>query len=305
MTLRPLAPPLAVLALLASAAVWGVIWYPYRLLREAGVGGELATLLTYLTALIAALPLAAKEGLRIVRPGLLLAIAVAGAAANLGYVLALLDGRVMVVLLLFYLAPVWTLLLARWVLGEQATHHGLGIVLLAFSGAMIMLWRPEISSWAVGLPEWLGLAAGFAFALCNVLLRRGREIPLGTRTVALFAGVVALAAIVWQWRGGEGAKVVSLSAEVWWVLVSIGLILMVANLVLQFGLARVSANRAIVILLAELPIAALAAYALAGEHLRWTDAAGGALIVLACLASARAGEESLPSRLSKPRGLVP
>ena len=36
----------AVVSLLTGALVWGVIWYPYRELRDAGVGGIFATTLT-------------------------------------------------------------------------------------------------------------------------------------------------------------------------------------------------------------------------------------------------------------------
>jgi drug/metabolite transporter (DMT)-like permease len=82
---------------------------------------------------------------------------------------------------------------------------------------------------------------------------------------------------------------------VWWLIVSIGLVLMLANLVLQYGLARLPANQAIVILLVELPAGALAAYWLAGETMRATDWLGGALIVLACLASSRAGATGAPN----------
>ncbi|CAG0952350.1 hypothetical protein BURK2_00268 [Burkholderiales bacterium] len=293
--------PAAILALLASAVIWGVIWYPYRVLREAGIGGELATLLTYLVALVATLPMLLREERPLARPGLLVAIALAGAAANLGYVLALLDGRVMVVLLLFYLAPAWTVLLAWWLLGERARPGGAGIIAVAMLGAAIMLWKPESAALSLGWPEWLGLGAGVAFALCNVLLRRGRDLPLSLRTVALFAGVCLLAAVAWIWRRTEVPMPLALSAGTWGMIALLGLILMLANLVLQYGLAHVAANRAIVILLAELPVAALAAYLLAGESMRWADGVGGCLIVLAGLGAARQTEVPSPVPSAAPR----
>jgi drug/metabolite transporter (DMT)-like permease len=57
--------------------------------------------------------------------------------------------------------------------------------------------------------------------------------------------------------------------------------------VLQYGLSRLPANRAIVILLFELVVAAFAAYFLAGESLRLQDWIGGAFIIAACVASGR------------------
>ncbi len=279
-----------VLALVLSAVVWGLIWYPYRMLSEAGIGGELATLLTYLVALIAALPLLARERPQLVRPGLLLAIALAAAVANLGYVLALLEGRVVVVLLLFYLAPLWTLGFARWLLGEPITRLGLGTVLLGLAGAGIMLWRPETGALQPRLSEWLGLLAGLAFALCNVLLRRARGLSVALRSTALFAGVCILATVALGLRTAAAPVTGVVPANVWWLILAVGLVLAMANGVLQYGLAHVPANQAIVILLIELPIAALAAYLLAGETLRLADWLGGGLIVLASLAASEAKE---------------
>ena len=61
---------------------------------------------------------------------------------------------------------------------------------------------------------------------------------------------------------------------------------LVAGLALQYGLSRLPANRAIVILLFELVVGAVAAYVLAGEIMRPQDWAGGTLIVAASFASA-------------------
>ena len=62
--------------------------------------------------------------------------------------------------------------------------------------------------------------------------------------------------------------------------------LVAMGLAMQYGLSRTPANRAIVLLLVELPIAAVAAWLLAGEVPRLQDYLGGALIVAASLASA-------------------
>ena len=71
------------------------------------------------------------------------------------------------------------------------------------------------------------------------------------------------------------------------ILVALGLAVLAANLGVQHGLMGVSANRAIVILLSELVVAAASAYLLAGEVLRWNEWAGGAMIVVATLLSGR------------------
>jgi len=67
----------------------------------------------------------------------------------------------------------------------------------------------------------------------------------------------------------------------------IGVALFGMSLALQYGLSRLPANRAIVILLFELVVAAVAAYVLAGEVMRPQDWIGGALIVAATCVPAR------------------
>src|SRR5574340_208128 len=163
----------AVAALLAGAVVWVLVWYPYRLLQSAGMSGVLASGLTYLVALLLGL-IALRGAWRRCRPSwLLLPIGLAAGGCNLGYVLATLHGEVMRVLLLFYLSPLWTVLLAHMLLGEHLNRAGTAIVALSLAGAVVMLWQP-----ALGLPlpqthaEWIGLASGFLFALSNVLIRK-------------------------------------------------------------------------------------------------------------------------------------
>ena len=77
----------------------------------------------------------------------------------------------------------------------------------------------------------------------------------------------------------------SLAFDEWQLIGAIGLSLLVMSLMLQYGLSRLPANRAIVILLFELVVAAIAAHYLAGERLRAADWIGGALIASATLAS--------------------
>ena len=77
-----------------------------------------------------------------------------------------------------------------------------------------------------------------------------------------------------------------MAAAEWPLITGIAIAVLAMSLALQYGLSRMPATRAIVILLSELVIAAIAAYLLAGETLRLQDWIGGALIVAATLATA-------------------
>ena len=276
----------AVVALFAGAVVWGLIWYPYRLLEAVGISGALATALTYAVALVLGLVLfpGKLRGVRV--DGWLVAIALSAAGCNLGYVLGMLHGEVMRVLLLFYLAPLWTVLLARLLLGERLTLAGAVLVGLSLAGAAVMLWRPELGApWPNALGEWIGLIAGLLFALSNVLIRRAHHYTIELKSMAVFVGVVVVG--MGYVAVAEPVAIPDVSVGIWALMAAIGVVLLVINLVVQYGLTRITAGRAVVILLSELVVAAAASWWLAGETMGVREWLGGVLIVAASLISAR------------------
>ena len=170
--------------LLAGAATWGLIWYPYRLLAQAGIDGLWSTLFTYGLALVIGVLAFPRHARGLARmPALAWLMGAAIGWSNLAYVLGVLEGEVMRVLLLFYLAPLWTVPLARLFLHERLDRRGMAVMALAFAGAMAMLWHGDLGiPWPASRAEWLGLAAGFLFALGNVLVRRLRDMTDPSKT---------------------------------------------------------------------------------------------------------------------------
>jgi drug/metabolite transporter (DMT)-like permease len=137
----------------------------------------------------------------------------------------------------------------------------------------------------------LGLVAGFSFALFNVLSRRAEQISIEIKSLAAFTGVVVLGALLWLSGIGSShsqwPSVFSTEPSTWLLLGLVGAVLLVVNLIVQYGLARVAANRAIVIMLAEVGIAALSSWLLADEAMGWREWIGGSMIVAASLFSAK------------------
>jgi drug/metabolite transporter (DMT)-like permease len=279
----------AVASLFVGATVWGVIWYPYRLIEAAGISGAMSTALTYAVALIAGLIWFGGKlrGARV--DGWLIIIALASGGSNLGYVLGMLQGEVMHVLLLFYLAPLWTILLARLLLHEPLTAAGAALVGLSLSGAAIMLWQPELGvPWPQTSGEWIGLGAGMLFALANVSIRRASHYSIELKSLSIFTGVVTIG-LIYAVVAGEAA--LPQAANMRWTLlaliVGVGGVMLVSNVVVLHGLTKIPAGRAAVILLSELVVAAFAAWWLADETMGLYEYLGGGLIVAASLISAK------------------
>ena len=274
-------------ALLAGAAMWGVLWYPYRLLSQAGLDGIWSSLVTYGVALAAGIALFPRAAVSLTRiPPAAIVMGAAIGWSNLAYVIAVLEGEVMRVLLLFYLAPLWTVPIARVLLKEKVDAAGLAVMALAFTGAMVMLWKPQIGlPWPQARAEWLGLAAGFGFALGNVLVRRLQGMGDVAKSMVIWAGVTVACAVHLSWSRVSAADAAQITLANAALVAGIAVVLVVMSLALQYGLSRLPANRAIVILLFELVVAAIAAWLLAGETMRARDWLGGALIVAATLVS--------------------
>jgi len=283
----PRIPSLPVVALLVGASLWGVVWYPYRVLDHAGMDGAWSLVFTYGVALAVGTVLFFGHWRDVMRaPWACLLMGLAIGWSNLAYVIGVLEGEVMRVLLLFYLAPLWTVPLAHGLLGERLDLRGAAVMAIALSGAAVMLWHPEFGApWPASRADWLGVGAGFLFALGNVLVRKLADIRDTTKSLAIWAGVVVAAVLYLPVSPTTSEAALRIAAATWSLWAPVGIALLAMSLALQYGLTRVPANRAIVVLLFELVVAAVASYYLAGEILRLQDWIGGSLIVLASLAS--------------------
>lgn len=290
---------LPVAGVLSGALVWGLIWYPYRVLMDEGVSGPLATLIAYLLAMLCGAFMLPRVGRELFphnkfRAGWWAAGLVLSAGwSNFGYVLAVLNGEVMRVLLLFYLAPLWTILFSYWLLGEQLNRYGYLVIALSLGGAVVMLWEPQL-----GLPlpqnlaEWVGLSAGMSFALSNVLSRRAVHLSVAAKSNSVLFGTALLTIPLLWWQGGTADQLLMIEAHSWLLLAVLGIVLCATSFAVQHGLSQLAANRVIILFLFELVFAAIASYFLAGEAMGLRDWLGATLIVSASLLSGRLHTES-------------
>lgn len=283
---------LPILALLFGATCWGIAWYPYRLLNQSGFSGEAATSLTYLIALIV--------GIVVLRKHLslnhytassenhwLIWIGITAGWTSIAYTLGVIHGEIVRVLLLFYLAPFWTIFFARLLLNERLGFSGYWVILLSLTGAMTILWQSGNSfPFPIQFSDWMGLSGGIMFALNNVLIRRDQHHTIEQKSLAIWVGVVILSLIL-TGMTGTVPSFDQINDETGLILLGLGITIFLLSILLQYGLTHVPANQAIVILLLELFIATIAAYYLADEQLTVKEWIGGLMIILASLLSTK------------------
>ena len=277
-----------VISLLISATLWGIVWYPLRIAESYGVSGLWTSLLIYSAALLCgSVVFWRKLGEIKQQPLLLAAIALTNGWLNIAFILAVIDGNVVRVVLLFYLSPLWSTLLGWLILKEQLTGWSIATLAVAMIGAMIMLWDPSLGfPWPQDYADWLAITSGMAFSVSNVLVRKLQHISVRVKTVSAWFGVT-LVAIVWIVLGGGAAPVVEAAVWIWTTLIGCVMII-VMTLTVQYGVTHMPVYRSAVILLSELVAAAASAQWLSDEVISAKEWMGGSLIVLAGYLSARA-----------------
>jgi drug/metabolite transporter (DMT)-like permease len=305
----------ATLALMFNALVWGLSWWPFRYFQAAGLHPLWTTVSIYLVAVVV-LSLGAWRAWReVLNSSAMWVLLLTAGVTNMAFNWGVSMGNVVRVVLLFYLMPLWTVVLARLMLDERLSGFAALRMLLALAGAAIVL-MPAGGGFPLprSLADGLGLLGGAAFALTNVMLRReARLVSPAARALAMFAGGTVVA--------GSVAMALSLGGGMPWPqlasdramppillpLALMALLFFASNLALQYGAARLPANVTAVVMLIEVPIAALSAVWLGGGELDTKTAIGGACILAAALLSAvePAATMQAPSRSSASKERAP
>ena len=283
---------LPVLALVFNAFVWGVSWWPFRQLHGAGVHPLWATALVFTLAVL---------GLLLARPGVftrtraypaLWLLALSSGLTNVAFNWAVTVGDVVRVVLLFYLMPAWSVLLAWYFLGEKPNKYSILRLVLAFSGVLIVMIPPG-ASWAsltanLSLPDALAIVGGFTFAGTNVVLRSQYRVPGEARMLAMFFGGLVAGTLMTA-LGMAVGSIGALPALQWgWPLMVlvVAVLIMLSNWTLQYGASRLAATTAAVVMLSEVVFASASNVLIESTVLSGRLLLGGALVLSASLIAA-------------------
>jgi drug/metabolite transporter (DMT)-like permease len=284
---KPSIDILPILALLATAFFWGLLWYPMRWLAGHGVPGLWGTGILFASAFVVGSPLLWRYRTQLTaRPALLVGLMLANGWCNTAFILAVLEGQVVRVLLLFYLSPIWAVLLARLLLGERMPSRAWLTLALAMGGALIILWQPSLGvPWPRGHADWLAISSGLGFAFSNVLIRMGQDLAIGLKVVTAWLGVTVLTGVLLL--SGAGGQIEWNVTPVM-VAVLLGMVgIVVMSVCLMFGVTRMPVHRSAVILLFEVMVGAVSAQWLAHEALGSREWLGGILILGAAWLASR------------------
>ena len=278
---------LPIFSLLFGAFVWGIIWYPYRLMAQAGVSGIYSSFYVFILTIAIALPyfFITKKKVPIWSKDFWLLAFVAG-YTNISYVLAVIDGEVVRVMLLFYLSPVWTIFLAHFMLNEDTQKRHYIAVFISLIGAFIMFWEPGYLIHLDSKSDWLALSSGLGFAITNVMTRKHAHMTVNQKALAIWLGVIVVAMICIMFDKNAMPTLDFFRPVDAAIMIMIALSLFLSTLLVQFGVTQIKAVEASSFFLFEIVVAAISSYFLVGESIALKEWLGGILIIAGVVLSA-------------------
>jgi drug/metabolite transporter (DMT)-like permease len=274
----------ATLLVVATGALWGVYWFPVRRLTELALAGAWGTFTILAAAAILLAPVAIRRRRRLAAAGpfSIATIALGGVAFTL-YSVGFAYGRVAIVILLFYLTPVWSTLLARFLMKERTPRLRVASIGVGIAGLLIMLSTDGSAPLPRGAGEWLALMSGILWSLSTTGMRSRPGLSPGEAAFAFVLGGLAAAAVLAPLLAPLPANLsvedagpilgwAMLGGGLWWVLSMVGL---------MWATPRLEPARVGILLMAEVVVGTLSAFTLANEQIARIEIVGGGLVVLA------------------------
>lgn len=258
---------------------------PLKYFAQAGVQGIPIILVAFGAATLAILPFCVRERAHLWKHWRNVALMIAaGGFANFAFTLAIVEGDVIRVVMLFFLAPVWGVIGGRVFLKEKVSRQRALAVVMALLGAFWVLGGTAMFKSPPSWIDLLALAAGFAFAMNNVACRYAQTLSGTGKTASVFVGCTLLAAL---YLAFTGETLPSPAVEIWLWVILYGVVgMMVLTYLAQWAVTKVEAGRAHVIMIMELLVAVASASFIGGEDMSSLEIIGGLLILCATFVEA-------------------
>ena len=277
---------IATLVVAGFGLLWGFYWMPVRAMVDHGLPGAWGTVLATVTAAIVLAPLVALRWRALLRADKvgLLSVAAGGAAFTL-YSIGLVYGRVAIIILLYFLTPVWSVLIARYVMGWHTPALRIVAIFIGIGGLLVMLSAGGTLPMPRGVGEWMSLIAGILWAAGTTGIRVRSDLGVIPATFVFAIGAtlagLALAPFFEPFPtlslrdNGVGLLSLALATGVLWWGVSLA--------ALMWATMRLDPARGGILMQTEVIVGAVSAALLAGEHLATLEIIGGGMVVAAGL----------------------
>lgn len=271
------------LSLAAVALAAGFSWMPLRFLASRGLTSAWAGLMTAMLAAIVLLPVALAQRGRLngmMLRSLVVTGLVNGASMAL-YIAALLLTDVVRALVLFYLAPMWGVMMGIFVLHEKLTVARTVAVALCLAGMLVILGTSHGWPWPHNVGDWLALGCGLSWAYASLRIYAGPEISAMTQNLCSMLGCVVVSiAILLLLPAGLAGPPPTASAGLLLASAAYAILMIIPiNLVALWSAKHLSPARVSLIFAIEAVIGIASAAVLLDEPFGWREGVGSVLVI--------------------------
>ena len=273
---------LASAIVLATGMFWGIYWFPVRAIADLGLDGAWGTGAITLAAVLFLLPFALtkKGALREANLVGVASVALGGGAFAL-YSIGFLYGKVALVVLLWFFSPVWSVLIAKYLLRWQVPKLRLIAIAVGLCGLFIMLGGDGGIPVPGSLGEWMAFVGGLLWALATAGMRLKSQLPPAPAALLFALGAAATSFLFAPFLEPVPRVALSdLSTMVANVLLTGGLWWGASIAALMWATVRLDPARVGILLMTEVIFGAVTAAIFAGESLSPSEMIGGSLVVL-------------------------
>jgi drug/metabolite transporter (DMT)-like permease len=283
-------------AVALAGAAWGAYWIPFRHIQTLGLTGNWTTAALFVVSLppAAILLIWAWRELR-ANCWTILWLALANGAVFALYSNAYAYTTVFNNLFLFYLSPIWSVLIVRFWFGEKTGWARMGCVALGLAGLVTMLSAE--GGWPAprNLGDWMSLTSGVLWAVVAISIRRNQQIGVAANGVAFFFGGVGPAILFALLVDGPDLPSRAALEAAWPVLLAVAWAAWIpAQCLLFWGVRQISPVRTGMLLMTEIVTGVATAAWLSGDPISWPQALGGAMILAAGLGDMLTTRERQP-----------
>ncbi len=266
-----------------GGAAWGLFWIPLRALNDSGVGGPWPTVLFFVVPTILFVPIFVRRWRPIFASGLRLHFIcmVIGAAVAM-YSNSMLYTEVVRAMLLYYMTPIWSLILARVWLGEKITPIRLLAIAIGVAGMLVILWSDAGFPWPRNLGDWIGLASGIIWAVGAVMMRETPDFHALDMTAAFLMWTAIAALIMAMMPFAPSPPVMSSVVSVLpWLIPATLVVIVPTFFAVMWGAPKLNPGVVGLLFLTEISVGAATAAVWANEPFGVRELTGILLITLA------------------------
>ena len=277
---------LASLTVVVTGVLWGLYWLPVRRLADLALPGAWGSLAIVAAATLLLAPFAIRGRRQLKAAGIPAVASVAfGGLAFVLYSIALVYGRVAIVILLFFLTPVWSTLIGRYVMGWPTPALRIAAIVVGLLGLVVMLGAGGEIPMPRGTGEWLALVSGLLWSAATTGIRSKSRLEPGPASFVFAAGALAgalvVAPVLEPWPGLANTQ--GFWPALLWAIAAGGIWWGASMAGLMWATPRLEPARVGILMMSEVLIGAVSAALLAGERLGPWEMAGGALVLCAAV----------------------